>query len=140
MLGAFEARGADVQAIRELCEHVRLVTTAVHKYEEIQNHLIGDRVHAVIGETQGSRRWAQVRPSTTNMGKRGGKVEQRAPMIADDGCVLIAFDFDQVDMRAFAGHCGDPEYVGMFVRGEDAERSEERRVGKECRSRWSPYH
>ena len=23
---------------------------------------------------------------------------------------------------------------------EPAERSEERRVGKECRSRWSPYH
>ena len=23
---------------------------------------------------------------------------------------------------------------------ENAERSEERRVGKECRSRWSPYH
>ena len=23
---------------------------------------------------------------------------------------------------------------------EGAERSEERRVGKECRSRWSPYH
>src|SRR3989442_9852603 len=25
-------------------------------------------------------------------------------------------------------------------RGEVAVRSEERRVGKECRSRWSPYH
>src|SRR5258708_20826589 len=24
--------------------------------------------------------------------------------------------------------------------GEDIDRSEERRVGKECRSRWSPYH
>ena len=24
--------------------------------------------------------------------------------------------------------------------GKSAERSEERRVGKECRSRWSPYH
>ena len=24
--------------------------------------------------------------------------------------------------------------------GAEAERSEERRVGKECRSRWSPYH
>ena len=23
---------------------------------------------------------------------------------------------------------------------EDEQRSEERRVGKECRSRWSPYH
>src|SRR3712207_7584191 len=26
------------------------------------------------------------------------------------------------------------------LRGGPAERSEERRVGKECRSRWSPYH
>jgi DNA polymerase-1 len=33
--------------------------------------------------------------------------------------VLICFDFDQVDMRAFAGHCGDEAYVGMFLRGED---------------------
>ena len=24
--------------------------------------------------------------------------------------------------------------------GRERERSEERRVGKECRSRWSPYH
>ena len=25
-------------------------------------------------------------------------------------------------------------------KGETLDRSEERRVGKECRSRWSPYH
>ena len=31
---------------------------------------------------------------------------------------------------------GNPAYY--FVR--QAGRSEERRVGKECRSRWSPYH
>src|SRR3712207_8397816 len=31
--------------------------------------------------------------------------------------------------------------VGAHPRGEaGAGRSEERRVGKECRSRWSPYH
>ena len=29
------------------------------------------------------------------------------------------------------------EYILYFVRRG---RSEERRVGKECRSRWSPYH
>ena len=28
----------------------------------------------------------------------------------------------------------DYQHMGLFV------RSEERRVGKECRSRWSPYH
>src|SRR5256885_5662903 len=29
---------------------------------------------------------------------------------------------------------------GKFVNDRNASRSEERRVGKECRSRWSPYH
>ena len=29
---------------------------------------------------------------------------------------------------------------GRFIRRERLTRSEERRVGKECRSRWSPYH
>jgi P4 family phage/plasmid primase-like protien len=119
VLGAFRERGGDVDAIKEMCEHITVVTTAVAKYEEIFSHLIGDRVHGLVGETQGSGRWAMVKPSVTNLGKRGGKVVQRAPFIADDGCVLIAFDLDQVDMRAFAGHCGDPEYAGMFRRGED---------------------
>lgn len=110
---------ADWNAIDEMAGHIRTVTTAVAKYQEIMDHLIGDRVHGHVGETQGSGRWAMVKPSVTNLGKRGGKVIQRAPFIADDGCVLIAFDLDQVDMRAFAGHCGDPEYAGMFIRGED---------------------
>ena len=30
--------------------------------------------------------------------------------------------------------------LGVCVATELALRSEERRVGKECRSRWSPYH
>src|SRR3989454_12827606 len=29
---------------------------------------------------------------------------------------------------------------GLLVLSPDGFRSEERRVGKECRSRWSPYH
>src|SRR5256885_5226653 len=29
---------------------------------------------------------------------------------------------------------------GPTAKSRDCERSEERRVGKECRSRWSPYH
>ena len=31
-------------------------------------------------------------------------------------------------------------YADLFARIPGAARSEERRVGKECRSRWSPYH
>ena len=34
----------------------------------------------------------------------------------------------------------DLDYVDIYATYPDLERSEERRVGKECRSRWSPYH
>src|SRR5258707_9712901 len=41
---------------------------------------------------------------------------------------------DVYDAKRVAQHLQFPHYVVNF------ERSEERRVGKECRSRWSPYH
>jgi len=42
--------------------------------------------------------------------------------------------------RAFGGELAD--WVGRVFAPvpENLIRSEERRVGKECRSRWSPYH
>ena len=33
-----------------------------------------------------------------------------------------------------------PSILPREVIEDTAKRSEERRVGKECRSRWSPYH
>jgi len=30
--------------------------------------------------------------------------------------------------------------LAIILDGQTQQRSEERRVGKECRSRWSPYH
>ena len=49
---------------------------------------------------------------------------------------LIVFDDQMID----AGK--DRRIVNLFTRGSYNcnLRSEERRVGKECRSRWSPYH
>ena len=41
---------------------------------------------------------------------------------------------------------GATGFIGMYTvdrfleEGYEVLRSEERRVGKECRSRWSPYH
>ncbi|MFD8226925.1 phage/plasmid primase, P4 family [Streptomyces massasporeus] len=111
---------ADWAAIEELASHVVTVTSSVQKYQEIMDHLVGDRIHPQVGDLQGSGRWAYVRPSVTNMAKRGGKVYQRRPLIADDGHLLICFDMDQVDMRAIAGHCQDPAYMELFAPGMDA--------------------
>ena len=44
-------------------------------------------------------------------------------------------NWDQIKAY-FNGHIPDLISFGMKV----VLRSEERRVGKECRSRWSPYH
>ena len=36
--------------------------------------------------------------------------------------------------------CKIGDFLNVFLYLDMDERSEERRVGKECRSRWSPYH
>ena len=62
--------------------------------------------------------------------------------------VVIGISKDSVESHArFAEKyalpfilCADPERTAIEAYGVWAERSEERRVGKECRSRWSPYH
>ena len=43
-------------------------------------------------------------------------------------------------VAAQTGNYGIARRVSRPARGWRALRSEERRVGKECRSRWSPYH
>ena len=43
-------------------------------------------------------------------------------------------------LLAAQGFRYDPEVVQTLGRSDLIARSEERRVGKECRSRWSPYH
>src|SRR5258708_31372347 len=46
---------------------------------------------------------------------------------------------DYIDL--YQMHAPDPETpLDETLRALDDLRSEERRVGKECRSRWSPYH
>src|SRR2546429_4634627 len=45
---------------------------------------------------------------------------------------------EHAPVQAAEVHAAVPDAQSLVVRLE--ERSEERRVGKECRSRWSPYH
>ena len=81
-------------------------------------------------------------------------VEQLAAWAHEQGAIMVVdaaqaaphrrIDVQKLgcDFLAFSSHklCG-PTGVGvLWGRAELLERSEERRVGKECRSRWSPYH
>ena len=57
---------------------------------------------------------------------------------ANEDCLACHGD---KDLKTAAGKSlfVDVERFAGSIHGQ-AERSEERRVGKECRSRWSPYH
>ena len=56
-------------------------------------------------------------------------------IVAALGIPMTTFGFKIVRGSESPGLKGDSN----FNNGND-DRSEERRVGKECRSRWSPYH
>ena len=58
------------------------------------------------------------------------------PQFAAAAALRVIGDDSDGDPRAIL-ICGGGQGMCMAA---NAERTEERRVGKECRSRWSPYH
>ena len=62
-------------------------------------------------------------------------------LICDDDTLIIEQLKKYIESYFESNHLKCPELVS-FTSGEAllTDRSEERRVGKECRSRWSPYH
>src|SRR5215216_2616281 len=67
--------------------------------------------------------------SRTNASASAGRLRRRTrPTIGRSGAEVQL-------VRSRGGPRGDPPSPAASAR-----RSEERRVGKECRSRWSPYH
>src|SRR3712207_5978173 len=64
-------------------------------------------------------------------------IHQRVQHLVESG-VITGSGFDVNPKSIGYSTC---TYVGLNLeRGSMYKRSEERRVGKECRSRWSPYH
>src|SRR5579859_8217571 len=65
---------------------------------------------------------------------------------AEDGIRDLTVTGVQTCALPISGPCGAPEPSSptspkvICDDSSDHRRSEERRVGKECRSRWSPYH
>src|SRR5256885_16014283 len=98
-------------------------------------HLLGGNRDIFVTALGGSSRAASGRPEAVADDERGEEVR-----LADNTC--------EAGEQSGPPRCGagggkqrDREKCGIAKHGPNAEpRSEERRVGKECRSRWSPYH
>src|SRR2546430_14864310 len=64
-------------------------------------------------------------------------VSMRGPLLS---LVTLASVAAVAGMAAQTPHLGAIDFPTSGAPAAQASRSEERRVGKECRSRWSPYH
>src|SRR3712207_2318716 len=100
----------DVDFLRE---GVRVLTQALMEIEVSQQ--VGAERYERTGERVGQRNGYRERAWDTRVGTIG----LRVPRVREGGYV--------------------PGWLEPRKRAEQA-RSEERRVGKECRSRWPPYH
>ena len=61
-------------------------------------------------------------------------------LAAEKNAVIFAHYYTRPEIQECADFIGDSLALAQQATRVDADRSEERRVGKECRSRWSPYH
>jgi DNA polymerase-1 len=106
-------------AVGQLAELVKGLNGERSIYGTILEHLAGDRVHPLIDPRQSSGRLSITKPGLTIMGKRGGKHVEREVFLPEPGELIIAADMSQIDARAIAAHCQDPEYMAMFEPGKD---------------------
>ena len=100
----------------------------------------------VVHDTQ--RNWLLLIEAVTSAGPVDSKRRKELKDLfkgANAGLVFVTAFPDREIMRSFLNQISwetevwvadDADHLIHF----DGERSEERRVGKECRSRWSPYH
>ena len=121
-LARVAARPDCPEPVRAMIALMATATGARTVYQTATTWLCPDgRVHPRNSFRQASGRWSVLNPGMTVFGKHDGRHVERDVFTADaPGWVTISFDLAQVDMRAIAGHSGDPEYIKLFWPGRDA--------------------
>ena len=112
----------DNPQVKEMCELATVISGKSRKFAEIHGKTgPDDMVHSKIGDLQVSRRVAFIKPSITNVGKRGVGLQQRSLIIPrqPDEAIMCS-DLSQGDMRIMAAQSQDPEYMKLFVGDRDA--------------------
>lgn len=110
---------SDNSEVQDLAEAILSLNGIRTIYANIHENLVGERVHPKINLRQSSGRLSITDPGLTVIGKRDGKVIERAVFLPDPGCVLISADLAQVDARAVAGLSQDTAYLELFEPGKD---------------------
>ena len=126
--------------------------------ENLFKDVIGDRINnysveslksedtpAIILISEQSRRMAEMRSQFAGMDFGMSFEEEKTLVINNNSSIvkkLVSLKDDESKKEQVSLICNQIVDIALLSNKEldSKQRSEERRVGKECRSRWSPYH
>src|SRR2546423_15553721 len=117
---------------------MRLPAANVGIDDQLQSCYSGELNSEVLGFAYGG--WRAEIPLLANNFCRLSRISHPAQheLLCPFCVIFIKCEFNAFD---FLGLIEDETHrLGTSFGGTPSARSEERRVGKECRSRWSPYH
>lgn len=117
---------------REFALRVIEARTGQSSLGQVRDCARDGRVHPFVDASQATGRFSITQPGLTIMRKNYG----RDAFLPDPGHVIISADLSQIDARAVAAHCQDPEYLALFEDGRDFHTEVAQRVlgGAEHRS------
>lgn len=78
------------------------------------------KIHPDITYLQRSGRLSTTKPGLTVWTARGDGAVEKEYFIAEEGNVLVEFDYSNADARVVAAYSGDTEYLKRFAPGVDA--------------------
>src|ERR1039457_126917 len=116
---------------------------APHGYPEVDSryaYLFNSYYEALGSRHRRDRRGMVSRPSMTEVADYRKIVDARVVELLQRADEKVLAEVEPIIRLGIAHEEQHQELILTDILHAFAERSEERRVGKECRSRWSPYH
>ena len=126
-------------------ERVPVRTDLQHQFDRNRDGFIGPDEQAMLREFSEAReRIEGLREEARQIEERAGRLRAEAEEIERSINRRFRGAEPAEQMEGMKRHIAELKEAAARAqregRRDEAERSEERRVGKECRSRWSPYH
>ena len=97
---------------------------------------LGSMIHADLPEGLDSRNYLDAFFGKEQTARKDVVLEAQGRMAYRSGDWIMMPPYKGSERNLTGNELGNLGEYGLF----NVKRSEERRVGKECRSRWSPYH
>jgi len=115
---------AIVPAVEEWRELTKLINTYLEPLPTYVDPATG-RLHTTFNQTvTATGRLSSSDPNLQNIPARSALgAEIRSCFVAEDGCLLVAADYSQIELRLMASFAQEPALLNAFRRGEDVHRT-----------------